>query len=180
MATVSVGSSVSHNFASGLSATFARLTDRYWAGWEHYARAYSAELDQRARFPAPRIRREAGRPATAALEPQPLARVWRGRVRTVDADAFHRYLIDIGIPGYRKTTGNLGAWILRRPVADGVEFQLVSHWESRAALVAFAGADPTLPRHHPGVERFLLPDGEAVEHYDLLPDAAVRYASVRY
>jgi len=32
-----------------------RIVTRYWAGWEHYARAYPADVDQLPRFPLPRV-----------------------------------------------------------------------------------------------------------------------------
>jgi len=153
------------------------LVARYWAGWEHYARAYSAELDQRAAFPAPTL--PASR-APAEDQSPPVVRVWRGRVRAADADAFHRYLQRRGAPSYRNAAGNLGVTILRRPLGATVEFMLISQWSSRAAVVGYAGSDADTPLHFAETERFLLPEGEGVEHFDLLPEAQPRYASVRY
>lgn len=35
------------------SSIWSRLATRYWAGWDHYARAYGAEVDQRPVLPLP-------------------------------------------------------------------------------------------------------------------------------
>jgi hypothetical protein len=34
--------------------------------------------------------------------------------------------------------------------------------------------------HFAEIERLLLPEGEGVEHFEVLPEARPRYASVRY
>ena len=165
----------------GNGSILSALAARYWAGWEHYARAYGAELDQRASFPAPTLTAEAAAAAAPADDQDaPVVRVWRGRVRAADAEAFHRYLQRRGAPSYRNAAGNLGVTILRRPQGASVEFMLVSQWASRAAVAAYAGTDADQPVHLAEIERFLLPEGEGVEHFELLPEALPRYASVRY
>ena len=175
-------STLAHNNVSFLSD----LAANYWAGWEHYARTYEAELDQRAEFPLPTAVAE-GEPV--ADQDAPVVRVWRGRVRAVDADAFHRYLQRRGAPSYRHAAGNISVTILRRPLAASaslqgegasVEFMLVSQWESRAAVIGYAGSDADQPLHFAETERYLLPEGEGVEHFELLPEAQPRYGSVRY
>lgn len=159
-------------------STLSNLAARYWAGWEHYARTYEAELDQRAEFPTPTLSAEGAAPAVE--EEAPVVRVWRGRVLAADADAFHRYLQRRGAPSYRNAAGNLGVTILRRPLGATVEFMLVSQWASRAAVIGYAGNDADKPLHFAETERYLLPEGEGVEHFELLPEAQPRYGSVRY
>ena len=150
-------------------SVLSNLAARYWAGWEHYARTYEAELDNRAEFPTPSV----SAPVAPAVEQDaPVVRVWRGRVLATDGDAFHRYLQRRGAPSYRNAAGNLGVTILRRPLGATVEFMLISQWTSRAAVVGYAGSAVDQP--------LLLPEGEGVEHFDLLPEAQPRYASVRY
>jgi len=171
---------------SAAKSLFADLADRYWAGWAHYARAYAADLDQRPRFPLPTTApastetasRPAEEPAVAAQVP-PVVRVWRGRVHTEQADAFHAYLQAQGAPSYRRAPGNLGVWVLRRPLGAVTEYMLISHWTDAAAVAAYAGGDASKPLHYAETERYLLPEGEGVEHFALLPEAAPRYASIR-
>jgi len=44
-------------------------------------------------------------------------------------------------PTLRNTPGFVDASILSRPLAAGVEFLIVTRWESMHAIVRFAGAD---------------------------------------
>lgn len=156
---------------------FASLAARYLAGWEHYARTYDGEFAPRPAFPA---EAPAAQATPAADQDAPVVRVWRGRVRAADAEAFHRYLQRRGAPSYRQAAGNLGVTILRRAQGATVEFMLVSQWASRADVVAYAGSDADQPVHFADIERYLLPEGEGVEHFEVLPEAQPRYASVRY
>ena len=155
---------------------FADLAARYLAGWEHYARTYDGEHAPRPEFPSSE---SAAAPPTED-QATPVVRVWRGRVRAADADSFHRYVQRRGAPSYRNAAGNLGVTVLRRPLGATVEFILISQWTSRAAVAAYAGTDADQPVHFAEIERLLLPEGEGVEHFEVLPEAQPRYASVRY
>jgi hypothetical protein len=67
-----------------------------------------------------------------------IARIWRGAVRTEDAAEYIEYVRQTGIEHYRSTPGNLGAWILHRPLDDRTED-----------------------------ERFLIERGPTVDHYEV-------------
>ena len=97
-----------------------------------------------------------------------IARTWRGAVRREDADAYVDYLHETGIPGYRATPGNRGAWILRRELGETTEFVTLSFWDSREAVEAFAGPDPERAVFYPEDDRFLVERDLHVTHYDLL------------
>jgi heme-degrading monooxygenase HmoA len=68
-----------------------------------------------------------------------IARIWRGATRALDADRYVEYLEGTGIKDYRGTPGNQGALVLRRISNDRAEFLLLSLWESKDAIRAFAG-----------------------------------------
>ena len=68
-----------------------------------------------------------------------MARLWHGRTKAADADEYKRYLFNSGIPAYRATAGNRGAWVLCRIEDDIAHFVTLSFWESREAVKAFAG-----------------------------------------
>ena len=70
-----------------------------------------------------------------------IARIWRGAVRTGDADEYAAYIRDTGFAEYGRTDGNHGAWMLRRDDGGETEFITLSMWESRDAIKAFAGED---------------------------------------
>jgi len=100
-----------------------------------------------------------------------IARIWRGRTPARLADAYHDYLLETGVPGYRGTAGNRGAMLLRRAHEETVEFVLLSLWESQDAIRAFAGDRFEVPVYFPEDARFLIemPDGPgAIEHFEVL------------
>jgi heme-degrading monooxygenase HmoA len=71
-----------------------------------------------------------------------IARMWRGWVRTEQANAYVAYITGTGLREYAATPGNLGCQMWTRDLGDGrTEVLTVSWWESRAAIIGFAGSD---------------------------------------
>jgi heme-degrading monooxygenase HmoA len=70
-----------------------------------------------------------------------------------------------GLAGYTSTTGNHGAWMLRRDVGGTTEFVMFTLWESMDAIKAFAGEDPEVAVFYPEDDRFLVDRDEFVSHY---------------
>lgn len=96
-----------------------------------------------------------------------IARMWHGKTNASDAAAYLDYLFKSGVPAYRATNGNKGAWVLRR-MEDGIaHFITLSFWESREAIVAFAGHDPSLAQYYSEDEKYLLELEPTVTHYEL-------------
>ena len=62
-----------------------------------------------------------------------IARTWRGTVRTTDAGHYAGYIRDTGFTEYAETSGNRGAWMLRRDQGDRTEFITLSLWDSLAS-----------------------------------------------
>jgi heme-degrading monooxygenase HmoA len=99
-----------------------------------------------------------------------IARVWKGRVREQQADAYLEYLKETGLPHCRRTPGNRGVSIQRR-IADGVaEFVFTSRWDSWDAIRAFAGADAERAVYYPEDRAFLLELDPHVRHFEVLVD----------
>ena len=96
-----------------------------------------------------------------------IARTWRGWTRREDADAYVEYLERTGIPEYRATPGNRGAWILRHDEGERTEFVTLSFWESLEAVKGFAGEDVEVAVFYPEDERFLVERELTVSHYEL-------------
>ena len=96
-----------------------------------------------------------------------IARVWIGRTRADDAEAYLRYLERTGPPQQRRTAGNRGSWILRRVDGDEAEFQVISLWESQDHIRAFAGEDVERAVYFPEDERYLLEMTPTVAHYEI-------------
>jgi heme-degrading monooxygenase HmoA len=94
-----------------------------------------------------------------------IARIWRGAVAEADGDAYAEYMAATGLAGYTSTTGNHGAWMLRRDVGGTTEFVMFTLWESMDAIKAFAGEDPEVAVFYPEDDRFLVDRDEFVSHY---------------
>jgi heme-degrading monooxygenase HmoA len=99
-----------------------------------------------------------------------IARLWRGWTAPEDADAYVDYLNRTGIPAYRGTPGNRGAWILRRQADERVEFVTLTFWDSMDAVRAFAGDEPERAVFYPEDERFLVDREVTVHHFELFGD----------
>jgi heme-degrading monooxygenase HmoA len=97
-----------------------------------------------------------------------IARIWRGAVRSEDADRYVDYLHETGMPEYRATAGNRGAWILRRDRGDTTEFVTLSFWDSMAAVEGFAGPELERAVFYPEDDLFLVERDLHVTHYELL------------
>jgi heme-degrading monooxygenase HmoA len=100
-----------------------------------------------------------------------IARIWRGAVRTHDADEYARYIRDTGFAEYGRTEGNRGAWMLRRDEGGETEFITLSMWESRNSIEAFAGEDIEAAVLYPEDERYLIDGTSSVVHYEVVDQA---------
>lgn len=121
----------------------------------------------------------AGAAGDDAASPTPLpeaprlARLWHGRTRADQADAYLAFLRAHAVPDCAAVPGNRGVYVLRR--VDGAEahFQTLTLWASEDAVRAFAGPDVTRARYYPEDASFLLEYEPRVEHYavfDAVPD----------
>ena len=99
-----------------------------------------------------------------------VTRIWHGVVPIEKADAYGRYLADDdrGIRDYQKLPGNRGVTLLRRPDGDRVHFLLISYWDSREAIAAYAGADIEKAQYFAFDRECLLDAEPNVAHYDVL------------
>lgn len=108
-----------------------------------------------------------------------IARTWHGTVPASLADAYHEFLLQIAVPDYRQTPGNLGVYVLRRAEGDVAHVLLLTLWESRDAIRAFAGDDIDRARYYPEDPDYLIEMEPTVTHYEVLatdfpPDAPAR------
>ena len=94
-----------------------------------------------------------------------IARTWRGWTRLEDTEAYAEYLLGTGIAQYKATPGNQGAHLLSRPDGDRTEFLTISFWESRDAIVAFAGEDIDQAVFYPEDDRYLVERETSVKHF---------------
>lgn len=70
-----------------------------------------------------------------------IVRHWQGLAHADTADAYLEHLRAETLPKLDALSGYLGAYVLRRDVAEGVEFIVLTLWDSLASIRAFAGDD---------------------------------------
>jgi heme-degrading monooxygenase HmoA len=71
-----------------------------------------------------------------------ISRQWRGLAHPNRAQDYVTHLRTITFPALRKIPGFVDASILSRPFGAGVEFLIVTRWDSMDAIATFAGTDP--------------------------------------
>jgi hypothetical protein len=102
----------------------------------------------------------------------PIARSWRGAVKTADADAYAAYIDETGMKHYAETPGNRGAWMLKRDLGGGLtEFITFSLWDSIEAIKAFAGEDYETARYYPEDDEFLVERAATCDHWEVVRTA---------
>jgi heme-degrading monooxygenase HmoA len=97
-----------------------------------------------------------------------IARIWHGRTKASDAEEYTRYLHASGIPDYRRTPGNKGAWVLRQTDGNVAHFLTLTFWDSTESIKAFAGDDITVARYYPEDAQYLLEFEPTVSHYEIV------------
>jgi heme-degrading monooxygenase HmoA len=70
-----------------------------------------------------------------------ISRHWQGIARREDADRYIAHFQSDTFPQLASLAGFIRATILRREVAEGTQFQVVTVWESLEAIRAFSGSD---------------------------------------
>lgn len=96
-----------------------------------------------------------------------IARVWFGRTKAEDYDAYLAYLEETGVATLKETPGNRGVMVWRRLEGDEAEFGVISIWDSLENIQAFAGEDIEVARYFPEDERFLLELTPRLKHFEV-------------
>ena len=96
-----------------------------------------------------------------------IARTWHGVTAASKADEYLKFLIGRAIPDYQSIAGNRGVTILRRIHDEEAHFLILTLWESRAAIAAFAGADIEQAKYYAEDQEFLLEFEPTVTHYEV-------------
>ena len=70
-----------------------------------------------------------------------ISRQWRGLAQPDQAPKYLTHLRTETFPALRKLPGFVSASILSRPLGNGIEFLIVTQWDSLDAIARFAGPD---------------------------------------
>ncbi|HET7221248.1 MAG TPA: antibiotic biosynthesis monooxygenase [Vicinamibacterales bacterium] len=98
-----------------------------------------------------------------------ISRQWRGIVRPDRAATYLEHLRTETFPQLSRMDGFLKASVLRRTVATGVEFLIVTEWESAKAIAQFAGADIDRAVVPENVRQMMIEYDDTVRHYEVVP-----------
>src|SRR5262249_35750630 len=99
-------------------------------------------------------------------------RVWRGQTSSANAAAYVRHLRERVFPALENIAGYQGVHLLRRKTEGGVEFQVMTKWESMPAVTAFAGKQVERAVVEPQARALLTEFDEFVRHYELVYESA--------
>jgi heme-degrading monooxygenase HmoA len=97
-----------------------------------------------------------------------IARHWKGVAKAACAGAYVDHLRHETFPALRKLDGFIDASILRRYVSEGVEFVVVTHWDTLESIRAFAGADIEAAVVPERVQAMMVDYDRTVRHYEAL------------
>ncbi len=97
-----------------------------------------------------------------------ISRHWRGLARPNLAAAYVRHLQTQTFPAIRELAGFVGASILRRDLPEGVEFVVVTRWQSLDAIRTFAGADAEAAVVPPQVRDMMIEYDRRARHYEVV------------
>ncbi len=106
-----------------------------------------------------------------------ILRLWKGTTKPGDADRYLRHLADETFPQLNRLPGFKRAGALRRGVADGVEFLVVSEWDSLTAIRGFAGEDVEAAVVPEAVRAMMIRYDRRAVHYELAAAATVERGS---
>src|SRR6184192_1102685 len=97
-----------------------------------------------------------------------ISRHWNGLCKRDAADRYVEHLERETLPQLSALPGFIRASILRRELAAGTDFQVVTLWESLAAIEAFAGQDVDAAVVPASVQAMMLSYDRKVAHYEVV------------
>ena len=98
-----------------------------------------------------------------------IARHWRGLAKSERAADYVEHLRTDTFPQLSTINGFVDAKILRRATRNGVEFLIVTQWESLQSIQQFAGRDTEQAVVPEPVQEMMLEYDPTVRHYEVLP-----------
>ena len=96
-----------------------------------------------------------------------IARIWHGKTKAADLDAYSDLLRKLAIPHYQQTKGFKGLVFLRNVLGNEAHFQLITYWENMEVIKNFAGNDVEKAHYYHEDKKYLLEFEENVIHYEV-------------
>ena len=93
-----------------------------------------------------------------------IVRIWHGRTKKIDAEAYREFVIKTGIMDYQSVKGNLGAQVWQKPEGYITHIWTISWWEDFESIKAFAGEDMEKAKYYEEDKDYLLEFEPLVVH----------------
>ena len=97
-----------------------------------------------------------------------ISRQWRGIVKKSEASRYISHLRTDTFPQLSGIPGFIDASILRRDAPEGVEFLVVTRWQSIEAIQKFAGADVEQAVVPESAQAMMVRYDQTVAHYEVV------------
>ncbi len=99
-----------------------------------------------------------------------IARIWHGRTKIEDYEAYTEFMKVKAIPDYQKTNGFVKLTFLRNIKENIGHFTLITFWKNLEVIKNFAGEDFERAKYYPEDEDYLLEFEEKVTHYEVFAE----------
>ncbi len=99
-----------------------------------------------------------------------IARIWHGRTKAEDYEAYTEFLKERAIPDYRETKGFVRLVFLRSIKGNEGHFTLITFWENLEVIKNFAGEEYEKAKYYPEDKDFLLEFEAKVTHYEVFAE----------
>ena len=97
-----------------------------------------------------------------------VARHWIGVAKKERADEYILHLQNDTFKQIQTIPGFVSARILQRELKEGIEFLIITEWESIASIRQFAGEDHNLPVVPQSVKDMMIRYDNEVRHYEII------------
>ena len=96
-----------------------------------------------------------------------ISRNWHGVAKAEESDKYFEHLTTETFPQLSRIDGFVSASILRRPTTKGVEYLIVTTWQSMDAIRQFAGDAADLAVVPERVQAMMVEYDREVAHYEV-------------
>ena len=97
-----------------------------------------------------------------------IERHWKGIAKTTEADKYIQHLVSDTFPKLSKMNGFIKASILQRKKDTGVEFLIITVWESYKAIMQFTGEQVDIAVVPGIVQEMMISFDNHVFHYEVM------------
>jgi heme-degrading monooxygenase HmoA len=97
-----------------------------------------------------------------------IARVWRGSALPEKAEDYEKHLEMSVLPELRQIDGFQGVYLMRQASSEGVEFVVMTLWESMDAVHKFAGENAEVAVVAPAARALFREYDGMVKHFEVV------------